>query len=107
MLTVTKAVPDDASTLHEVAAETFPLACPPDTLPEAIADFIATKLSVEAFNTYLAAAERELFLAAVDGEPAGYTMLVYGEPTDEDVLASVTLRPVGELSKVYARPKFH
>lgn len=97
----------DAATLHAVAAETFPLACPPHTTQEAIADFIATSLSTEAFGGYLADSDRALFLAEQDGEAAGYTMLVFGEPADRDVAAAVTTRPTVELSKVYVREAHH
>ena len=97
----------DAATLHAVAAETFPLACPPHTTQEAIADFIATSLSQPAFEGYLADSQRLLFLAEQDGEAAGYTMLVFGEPNDPDVAAAVTMRPTVELSKVYVRAAHH
>lgn len=102
-----KATPDDAALLAAVAAETFPLACPPHTLPESIAAFIATNLSVGSFTSYLADPERALFVAELDGEAVGYTMMVLGEPTDPDVAAAVTVRPTAELSKAYVREGFH
>ena len=101
------ATADDAATLHALAAATFPLACPPDTTAEAIADFIATHLSERSFASYLADPARALFLGEVDGEPAGYTMVVFGEPGDADAAASVTARPTAELSKCYALPAAH
>ncbi len=101
------ATPDDAALLHRVAAETFPLACPPHTTADAIADFIARNLSERAFAGYLADRDRALFLAEVGGEAAGYTMVVFGEPDDPDVAATVTVRPTAELSKCYVRPGFH
>jgi len=97
----------DARLLHEVAAETFPLACPPHTLPESIEAFIRENLSVESFTAYLADPQRALFVAEVDGRAAGYTMVVFGEPADPDVAAAVTVRPTAELSKVYVREGFH
>ncbi|HWR85929.1 MAG TPA: GNAT family N-acetyltransferase [Rhodoglobus sp.] len=101
------AVADDAEVLALVAAETFPMACPPHTTAEAIAAFIAANLSVDAFRGYLADSERELFLALEEDEPAGYTMLAYGDPVDADVAAAITARPTAELSKVYVREAFH
>ena len=98
---------DDAALLHSVAAETFPLACPPHTTPGAIAEFIAANLSQSAFAGYLADPQRELFLAQVGGVAAGYTMVVFGEPTDPDVAAAVIVRPTAELSKVYVREGHH
>ena len=97
----------DAALLHDVAAETFPLACPPHTTPEAIAAFIADNLSVDSFEFYLADPQRELFLDDVGGIALGYTMLVHGEPIDPDVAAVVTARPTAELSKVYVRQPHH
>ncbi|CAN5230896.1 GNAT family N-acetyltransferase [soil metagenome] len=105
--TVRRATPDDAALLSAVAAETFPLACPPHTTATAIAQFIAANLSVTAFEGYLADADRVLFLAEAGGEAAGYTMVVVGDPQDPDVAAAVTVRPTAELSKVYVREGFH
>lgn len=99
--------PDDAAALSALAALTFPLACPPDALPESIAEFIETNLSVASFNGYLADGDRELFVAEADGVLVGYTMLVHAEPYDPDVRAVVTARPATELSKVYVHPDHH
>lgn len=105
--TIRNATAADAATLHEVAAATFALACPPGTTADAIADFIATTLSEQRFVGYLADPARLVLLAEVDGRAAGYTMLVFEDPRDGDVAASVSLRPVAELSKVYVREGFH
>ena len=106
-MTIRPATPDDAAALHDVAKVTFPLACPPDTLPTSIAEFIAANLSEAAFAGYLCDPQRELFVHDDGGVFSGYTMLVYGEPGDRDVAASVTARPTVELSKVYVRPEHH
>lgn len=104
---VRAAGPDDAATLQTVAAATFALACPPGTLDEDIAAFVARHLSAERMSEYLADPQRELFLVEVDSEPAGYTMLVYGEPADPDVAGSISARPTVELSKCYLMPGHH
>lgn len=106
-MTIRRATQHDAAALHDVAAVTFPLACPPHTTAESIAEFIATNLSEASFASYLGDPRRELFVDDVDGVLAGYTMLVYGDPADPDVAASVTERPTAELSKVYVRAEFH
>jgi ribosomal protein S18 acetylase RimI-like enzyme len=98
------AIAADAATLSELAAATFPLACPPHTSAEAIRDFISKNFSVTSFDGYLADPHRELFLAEEDGEAIGYAMLILGEPTDQNVALSITLRPTCELSKLYVRP---
>ena len=105
--TIRQATARDAPALAAVAAETFPLACPPHTKPEAIAAFIAANLSETSFDGYLADPERALFIAEVGDEAAGYTMVVFGEPADRDVAAAVLARPTAELSKVYVREGFH
>ncbi|NEM92103.1 GNAT family N-acetyltransferase [Galbitalea soli] len=115
----------DPAALHEVAAATFPLACPPDTLPASIAAFIAEHLSEESFAGYLADPTRRLLVAepepsaspepesarvpAPDTAPrlAGYTMLVLAEPRDPDMRAALSIHPSAELSKVYVRPEHH
>ena len=97
----------DAAALAVVAAATFPLACPPQTTDAAKADFIAKHLTETSFEGYVADPQRELYLAEVDGEAVGYTMLVFGEPHDSDVAAAITVRPTVELSKVYVLPEHH
>ena len=101
------AVAGDAEALHGLARVTFPLACPPDTLPESIEEFIRLNLSQERFAEYLADPQRELFVAEDDGALVGYTMLVHADPADPDVAAVVTARPTTELSKVYVLPDRH
>jgi GNAT superfamily N-acetyltransferase len=108
-VSVRLAFPPDAEALAEVAAVTFPLACPPSTTEEAQADFIATALSVASFERYLADPDRVLLVDDPgDGAPfAGYTMVVLTEPVDPDVLAAVRIRPTAELSKCYVRQGQH
>ncbi|MBW4031588.1 MAG: GNAT family N-acetyltransferase [Acidobacteria bacterium] len=105
--TVRLAEAADAAALAALAAATFPLACPPHTTAEAIAEFIATTLSESAFADYLANPDRALYLAEVDGDAAGYTMLIFGEPSDRDAAAAITVHPTAELSKVYVRAEHH
>ena len=108
MVNVRIASTDDAALLHSVAAATFALACPPGTTAESIADFIRTHLSEDRFAGYLADPSHELLLAEDDDSVAvGYTMLVFGDPTDSDVLAVVTARPTVELSKFYLLQTSH
>jgi len=104
---VRRATAQDAAVVSDVAARTFALACPPHVTPQAIATFVADVLSRERFDDYLADAQREVFLAEDAGDPAGYAMLVHGEPADPDVAAALTLRPTVELSKIYVAPEHH
>jgi ribosomal protein S18 acetylase RimI-like enzyme len=98
------ATEDDAAALSALAAETFPLACPPGTSPEAIAEHIERHLSERRFTDYLADGSREIWVA---DNFAGYTMLVFSEPSDPDVTAALTAHPTVELSKCYTRAAHH
>ncbi|HEX4401065.1 MAG TPA: GNAT family N-acetyltransferase [Galbitalea sp.] len=104
---IRRATAADAADLHDVAAATFPLASPPETLPESNAHFIENHLSEARFEDYLSDPERDLFVADDGGEIVGYTMLVFGEPHDRDAAAAITTRPSCELSKVYVLPGSH
>jgi ribosomal protein S18 acetylase RimI-like enzyme len=96
----------DAEALSDVAAATFPLACPPTTTPDDIAAFVDTALSADRFGEYLTD-PTHVVLKATDGDAiVGYTMLVEREPTDPRVLA-VMLRPALEISKMYVLPGHH
>jgi len=97
----------DAAALSELAAATFPLACPPHTTQEAIADFISKNFTVTCFDGYLADPHRALFVAEEGEEMIGYAMLILDEPSDENVAAVISLRPTCELSKLYVRPGHH
>jgi ribosomal protein S18 acetylase RimI-like enzyme len=104
---VRRAVASDAAVLSEVASATFALACPPHTTQQAIDEFIASTFTVAKFDGYLADPDRVLFLAIEHAAAIGYAMLVLGEPSDPDVVASITRHPTAELSKLYVRPGHH
>ena len=107
-LTTRPASPADAALLAELAAETFPLACPPHTTAEAIAAFVAEHFTIERFDGYLADPSRTLVVAEdVAGRFVGYSMLIAGDPADADAAAAVTVRPAIELSKFYTRAAAH
>lgn len=101
------AEPSDVTELAEVAAATFVLACPPGTPPASISVFIAAHLSADSFTAYLADPARDIRVAVRAGDIVGYSMLVFGEPANPDVAASLTLRPTVELSKVYLLGEHH
>src|SRR5690349_18716926 len=104
---IRRAVAADAGALAEVAAVSFPLATPADTDPANVVAFVATNLSVERFEAYLADADRIVLVAEQEGEVVGYAMLIAGEPTDPEVLAAVTTRPTIDLNKFYVHPDHH
>jgi ribosomal protein S18 acetylase RimI-like enzyme len=100
-ITTRRAAPGDAAGVHEVAARTFVLACPPGTLQSDVDAFVARHLSVPKFEEYLKDDDRIILIAAADGVPVGYTMLVGGPIADPDVRAVVPGDGSIELSKFY------
>jgi ribosomal protein S18 acetylase RimI-like enzyme len=86
----------DTAELADVAARTFPLACPPAITPEDIASFVDANLSAERFAEYLADPRRAILTAAQDGRILGYAMLV--RDADDDT---------AELSKIYVLADHH
>lgn len=106
-ITTRPATARDAAALHDVAARTFGLACPPGTRQADIDAFVGSHLSPERFAEYLADGHRTLVLAEVDGEPVGYAMLVRGPVADPDVRAVVDEASSIELSKFYVLADRH
>jgi ribosomal protein S18 acetylase RimI-like enzyme len=104
---VAPAVEADLADLADVAARTFPLACPPTVSADDVAAFIAENLSLRHFQDYLADPGR-LVLTAHNGERmSGYAMLIRGVVDDADVQRAVSLRPAVELSKMYVLADDH
>lgn len=97
----------DAEQIADVAAVTFPLACPPDASEDDISAFIDGVLSADKFAEYLTDPARIILKVSQDSAIVGYAMLVDGAPTDPDVTAAVTLQPTTELSKLYVLPGNH
>ncbi|CAM3237897.1 GNAT family N-acetyltransferase [Mycobacterium colombiense] len=94
----------DATELAAVAAQTFPLACPPSATAENIASFIDANLSAAHFAQYLADPDRAVVTARQDGRIVGYAMLVRERA---GVQQAVESRPAAELSKMYVLPDRH
>lgn len=87
----------DVAELAEVAAHTFPLACPPSVTRANIAAFVDANLSDERFADYLADPQRLILTASHDDRIVGYAMLVRGVGDDAAV----------ELSKMYVLADHH
>jgi GNAT superfamily N-acetyltransferase len=104
---VTAAVVTDVPELADVAAQTFPLACPPSVTTDDIAAFIDENLSEQRFRDYLADPDRLVLAGREHGRMVGYAMLIRGVPDDDDVQRAVTLRPAIEVSKLYVLPDSH
>ena len=101
------AIASDAKVIARIAAATFPLACPPGLPAADVAAFTAQNLSEEKFCDYLADPARMLLLASADGKPAGYSMLIFEQPHDDDVRSAITARPTVELNKFFVLGEQH
>lgn len=106
-VTVDRAGLWDAEALSDVAAATFPLACPPGTDPDDIGVFVAEVLSGERFGDYLSDPARTVLKAVADGEIVGYAILNGGATADPAVTAATGSEPVLEISKMYVLPGHH
>ena len=106
-MTVRPATTADLPALADLAARTFPLACPPDMPQESMAAFVAEHLSPERFTEYLADPVAQVLVADDDGALVGYTLTFSREPYDDHLASLVRHRPTVELSKCYADPDAH
>lgn len=93
--------------LADVAARTFPLACPPSATADNIAAFIAENLSQARLAEYLTDPDRAVLIARDGGRIVGYAILIRGIRGDADVTRAVTVEPAVELSKMYVLPDAH
>jgi ribosomal protein S18 acetylase RimI-like enzyme len=106
-LHVAAADASDVDELADVAALTFPLACPPSATPQNIMGFIDANLSSKSFAEYLADPDRVVLAAYDGGRIVGYCMLIRSAPHDPDVQKAVKTLPAVELSKMYVLPESH
>ena len=107
-IVVRRATLDDVSALVDVAALTFPLACPPYHSAENIRAHIDAYLSHDRFVEYVSNDDFTLFAADMAGSIIGYVLIDYRVSTEPDVSTLLAdARPVAELSKLYVHPEFH
>lgn len=98
--------PEHADALAELAATTFPLACPAGEPQADIDAHVATELSPARFARRLADPTQTVLVAADEDGLAGYVVLVRAAPRAE---VAVLLRggPTTELNKCYVRAEHH
>lgn len=101
------ATADDAGSLAELAAVTFPLACPPGSDPKDISEHLASTLSPDNFRAHLADPGVTVLVIDADGGLRGYSLLVARPAQDPDVASVLTELPCTELSKCYVHPDHH
>jgi ribosomal protein S18 acetylase RimI-like enzyme len=97
----------DPAELADVAARTFPLACPPSATRATIASFVDANLSAARFTEYLADPQRLILTAGQGDRIVGYAMLIRGVGDDPDVQRAVRAEPAVELSKMYVLSDNH
>ena len=107
---VRPAAASDVEALAELAATTFPLACPPTTTREAMDAHIAAKLNETAIAGWIADGTHAVVVADAQEGPRldGYALATFGPCADPEAAAAlsgegVTIDPVRELSKIYVR----
>ncbi|MFJ4029848.1 GNAT family N-acetyltransferase [Paenarthrobacter sp. NPDC089989] len=105
--TIRTARTDDAGKLAELAAVTFPLACPPGASPADIQAHLERTLSEANFTEYLADANITILVLDDGGQLNGYTMLIAKPASDPDVASVLSALPSAELSKCYVHPDHH
>lgn len=108
--TVRPADHHQAGVLADLAAATFPLACPPTVSEADIAEFLTTNLSAEAFAAYLRDPQATVLIAEDPGpgaQPIGFVLLLHTGPADPAIAAAVPFRPATEISKFYLLPGVH
>ncbi len=92
--------PSDAGDVADLAARTFPLACPAGALESDISEHVATHLSPQCFADHIADPQRQVAIAVVGGDLVGYTMLSF-DPPAPDIARQLSAAPTAELSKIY------
>lgn len=102
----------DANALCRLASLTFPLACTPQTPAEVLEAYVATRLDPATFRRQLGDPACVVLVAeplptTAGGDLAGYTMLLVGEPGDQDVAGAIRLRPTVALERCYVHPDHH
>ena len=102
--------PGQEAALADVAAVTFPLACPDETVLGDVRRHIAEHLSVAAWRAHLSDPAHETYcLRDADGTLVGFSLVLLGAAQGEDVgvVASdqLTREILAELSKFYLLPR--
>ena len=104
------ATASDIPALTALAADTFPLACPPTTTREAMDAHIAAKLNADVIGGWVSSPTHSVVVAdaVVAGTLDGYALATFGPCGDPEAAMAldrlgVTSDPVHELSKIYVR----
>lgn len=105
--TVRSARPDEAAAVAELAAATFPLACPADMGEADIEDYIDGHLTESHFAAHLADPDADVLVCDDGGMLLGYALVFHGAATEPSPEFGVTAESASFLSKCYVRPAAH
>lgn len=102
-VTIRRAAHQDRAALADIAARTFPLACPPQSTAADIALYISTRLTVDTLARELQSTGTVFYLAEAADTVVGYAMLVgqVAPPADLDARNPV------ELQRIYVDGAWH
>lgn len=100
-VTVRHADLTEAVKVSQLAARTFPAACPPDMSREDQQAYISTHLTPEHFTAFLSDPDTAVLVADSDGDLVGYVLLLFGSDGQPQPDMGVTAQPTGLLSKCY------
>lgn len=101
-------VTGDGAALADLAALTFPLACPGHTTLEEVRRHVEEHLSAAVFERHLADPDHHVVVMAdIDGQPVGYALVVLGDQARLGGAPSGpgVPEPLAELSKLYLLPR--
>lgn len=98
----------EAEAVADLAAETFPLACPADMVEADIRAYIDQHLTSAHFGRHLANPGAEVLVHESDGgELIGYTLMFFDDAAVPAPALGVTVEGPAFLSKCYVRPEHH
>lgn len=94
----------DARPLAALAAESFPLACPPDMDPADVEQFIASELTADSFLEFLADPNGHVLVCETGSHLAAYALVWTGPAARPPLGSAVSGGRLAHLSKFYLRP---
>ncbi len=92
----------DIPELIRVTRETFAMACPPSTAPDAIEEYLREHATEPSFEQFIANPQTDVLVACFESSVAGYAILAQNAPPSIQ-----SAGPWTELSKCYVRSAYH
>ncbi|MDO5719300.1 MAG: tRNA (guanosine(37)-N1)-methyltransferase TrmD [Actinomycetaceae bacterium] len=107
-VTIREATPADAADLAQLAAITFPDACPPEVGPDAQADHIRRNLNIDVISDWITKERYRVLVAECEGSLISYTMIELFNEGDypDDVPADAIAPAPAYVSKCYTHRDF-